>query len=209
LLAAAQGKKLKSAHAPTRTHANLARIRDEKSPDGDGGDMFSPERLPPPASHRVRGASREKSGDEDPKSSYYVWYLGCRESGGLRGEEHVRPVVRQLLREDERRKVVQGRAASRQRPPGGAGAKVTLQVSQRGLRVVGAPSAALVRRSPSRSGPTSLESTSSSVGRHFIPHSSVTCVARVDPPDDDVVACILLSPSNGKSECPLYVNCYR
>ena len=28
------------------------------------------------------------------KSSYYVWFLGAKESKGLRGEEYILPVVR-------------------------------------------------------------------------------------------------------------------
>ena len=40
-------------------------------------------------------------GPADPKqdvkkSSYYVWFLGAKESKGLRGEEFIQPVVRYL-----------------------------------------------------------------------------------------------------------------
>lgn len=47
------------------------------------------------------------------KSSYYVWFLGAKESKGLRGSEYIVPVIRHL---EEREKDVEP-------------FKVTLQVS--------------------------------------------------------------------------------
>ena len=48
------------------------------------------------------GASRQKLATqtdkhEIKKSSYYVWFLGAKESKGLRGEEYITPVVRYLI----------------------------------------------------------------------------------------------------------------
>ena len=51
------------------------------------------------------------------KCSYYVWFLGSKESKGLRGAEYIRPVARQLL---ERANDV----------------KITLQVSSKGIKIV-------------------------------------------------------------------------
>ena len=34
---------------------------------------------------------------EIKKSSYYVWFLGAKESRGLRGDEFISPVVKYLM----------------------------------------------------------------------------------------------------------------
>lgn len=39
---------------------------------------------------------RGKEKHEVKKSSYYVWFLGAKESKGLRGEEYILPVVRSV-----------------------------------------------------------------------------------------------------------------
>ena len=54
------------------------------------------------------------------KYSYYVWFLGAKESKGLRGAEYIRPVVRQLL---ERANDI----------------KLTLQLSAKGLKIIQTP----------------------------------------------------------------------
>ena len=71
------------------------------------------------------GAARQKLATqtdkhEIKKSSYYVWFLGAKESKGLRGEEYITPVVRYLIgREKEQAPI-----------------KVTLQLSNKGLKII-------------------------------------------------------------------------
>ena len=57
---------------------------------------------------------------EIKKSSYYVWFLGAKESRGLRGEEFISPVVKYLMGKE------------REQPP----IKVTLQLSNKGLKII-------------------------------------------------------------------------
>ena len=54
------------------------------------------------------------------KSSYYVWFLGAKESRGLRGAEYVGPVVKHLVNREREQEPI----------------KVTLQVSNKGLKIV-------------------------------------------------------------------------
>ena len=54
------------------------------------------------------------------KSSYYVWFLGAKESKGLRGEEYITPVVRYLLGKEKEQAPI----------------KVTLQLSNKGLKII-------------------------------------------------------------------------
>ena len=54
------------------------------------------------------------------KSSYYVWFLGAKESRGLRGDEFISPVVNHLMGKEL------------QQPP----IKVTLQLSNKGLKII-------------------------------------------------------------------------
>ena len=70
-----------------------------------------------PAGRKEKGA--DKSGDIK-KSSYYVWFLGAKESKGLRGEEFISPVVRHLVSKEK------------EQPP----IKVTLQLSNKGLKII-------------------------------------------------------------------------
>ena len=70
-----------------------------------------------PAGRKEKGA--DKSGDIK-KSSYYVWFLGAKESKGLRGEEFINPVVRHLVGKEK------------EQPP----IKVTLQLSNKGLKII-------------------------------------------------------------------------
>ena len=57
---------------------------------------------------------------EIKKSSYYVWFLGAKESRGLRGEEFISPVVKYLMGKE------------REQPP----IKVTLQLSNKGMKII-------------------------------------------------------------------------
>ena len=54
------------------------------------------------------------------KSSYYVWFLGAKESKGLRGAEYVQPVVKHLTGREKEQEPI----------------KVTLQLSNKGLKIV-------------------------------------------------------------------------
>ncbi|XP_063927262.1 uncharacterized protein LOC135140582 [Zophobas morio] len=82
------------------------------------------------------------------KSSYYVWFLGAKESKGLRGSEFVLPVIKHL---EEREKDVEP-------------FKVTLQVSHKGLKII--------QNVVSQKGSKPKNETI----KHFIPHNTITCV---------------------------------
>ncbi len=133
-------------------------------------------------------SSSNVADDSATKSSYYVWFLGSRESKGLRGAEYIRPAVRHLL---------EYKAAE-------SCCKMTLQVSSKGMKMVQTPE----KGSTSSSSAKKRLNATTEVIKQFVPHSSITCVAQSDPPNDDVVSCILLVNSAG-SECPLFVHSYR
>lgn len=82
------------------------------------------------------------------KSSYYVWFLGAKESKGLRGSEYVLPVIQHL---EEREKDIEP-------------FKVTLQVSHKGLKII--------QNVFSQNGKKPKNETI----KHFIPHNTITCV---------------------------------
>jgi hypothetical protein len=46
------------------------------------------------------------------KSSYYVWFLGAKESRGLRGEEYVGPVVRHLVNREKEQEPIKVQSVS-------------------------------------------------------------------------------------------------
>lgn len=96
------------------------------------------------------------------KSSYYVWFLGAKESKGLRGSEFIIPVIKHL---EEREKDIEP-------------FKVTLQVSHKGLKIV----QNVVSQGTKNSKPKN------ETIKHFIPHNTITCVYQ----HEDVIACILL-----------------
>lgn len=115
---------------------------------------------------------------EFKKFSYYVWFLGAKESKGLRGKEYILPVIQHL---EEREKDVEP-------------FKVTLQVSHKGLKII----QNIVSQNPKNSKPKN------ETIKHFIPHSSITCVYQ----HGDIIACILLL-FNPVTKCPLHVHAYR
>ncbi|KAF5286551.1 hypothetical protein FQA39_LY16234 [Lamprigera yunnana] len=96
------------------------------------------------------------------KSSYYVWFLGAKESKGLRGSEYIFPVIQHLV---EREKDVEP-------------FKVTLQISHKGLKII----QNIVTHGSKNSKPKN------ETIKHFIPHNTITCVNQ----QDDIIACILL-----------------
>src|SRR5690349_12623990 len=86
---------------------------------------------------------------EVKKASYYVWFLGAKESKGLRGDDYVVPVLRFLLDKE------------REYEP----SKVTLQVSNKGLKIiqnVSRKSRTVKATTASGPGSTSSSTTSSS-----------------------------------------------
>lgn len=115
------------------------------------------------------------------KSQFYVWYLGSKESDGLRGSECVLPVMRQLLKESFRR------------PPN----KVTVQISGKGMK--------LIQTVPtmSKGGKLKME-----IMKFQIPANSVTYSMIGPAPFHDVVAVILLV-FNPEMKCPVHVHVYR
>lgn len=116
---------------------------------------------------------------EIKKSSYYVWFLGAKESKGLRGIEYVIPVIKHL---EEREKDVEP-------------FKVTLQVSHKGLKII----QNVVSQGASKNSKPKNETI-----KHFIPHNTITCVYQ----HEDIIVCILLL-FNPITKCPLHVHAYR
>lgn len=115
------------------------------------------------------------------KQSYYVWFLGAKESKGLRGEEYIRPVLRHLVDKERELEPM----------------KVTLQVSTKGIKII--------QNVPRKNG---KGSTKTEQIKHFIPHHAITCVMQESKPNDDVVCCILLI-YNPLTKCPVHVHAYR
>lgn len=125
-------------------------------------------------------AFRSAKRKEFKKCSYYVWFLGAKESKGLRGEEFIIPVVQPAL---EREKELEPM-------------KVTLQLNHKGMKIV----QTVPKKGNNRNKTEQV--------KHFIPHNSITCVHQLDKPDDDVVSCILLI-YNPLTKCPVHVHTYR
>lgn len=130
---------------------------------------------------------------EVKKASYYVWFLGAKESKGLRGDEYVVPVLTCLVDKE------------RQLEP----SKVTLQVSGKGIKIVQTlivPKRSAPIGHPLKSG--SIFSTSASPKteqiKHMIPHHSITWVSQ----EEDIICCILLI-YNPITKCPVHVHAYR
>lgn len=113
------------------------------------------------------------------KQSYYVWFLGAKESKGLRGEEFIRPVLHYLQDKEKELEPM----------------KVTLQVSNKGMKII--------QNVPRKNNKGKTEQI-----KHFIPHHAVTCVLQESKPDDDIVCCILLI-YNPLTKCPVHVHAYR
>jgi len=116
---------------------------------------------------------------EMKKASYYVLFLGAKESKGLRGPHYIEPVLQYFVSQESRMQAL----------------KVTLQVSSKGLKII-----PVNHRTPAVD--------SNQTERHFIPHHAITCVFQAPPPNDDIVSCILLI-YNPDTKCPVHVHCYR
>ncbi|OXA44072.1 hypothetical protein Fcan01_21081 [Folsomia candida] len=124
------------------------------------------------------------SSSEMKKSSYYVLFLGAKESRGLRGPHYIEPVLQYFVSQEARMQAL----------------KVTLQVGQKGLRIIPV-------HHRTTTGVVPLEGTGGG-DKHFIPHHAITCVFQAPAPNDDIVSCILLI-YNPDTRCPVHVHCYR
>lgn len=136
------------------------------------------------------------------RASYYVWFLGSKESKGLRGDEYVSPVLNFLL------------DSECEFEP----SKVTLQVSNKGLKIIQILTVprkssklnaeqqmqlfASSHRLKSDPPPSSVLKTEQV--KHHIPHNSITWVYQ----EEDIICAILLL-YNPITRCPVHVHAYR
>lgn len=135
------------------------------------------------------------------RASYYVWFLGAKESKGLRGDEYVQPVLNFLLDND-----------CDLEP-----SKVTLQVSGKGLKIIQILN--IPRKSSKslnadqqlqlftngKSGDSGASSLMKSEQvKHHIPHDSISWIYQ----EDDIICAILLL-YNPITRCPVHVHAYR
>lgn len=124
------------------------------------------------------------------KASYYVWFLGAKESKGLRGDEYVVPVLRFLIDKE------------RQFEP----SKVTLQVSNKGIKIV--QTLTVPKKSGNNTKSTNIFNSTVSPKteqiKHMIPHHSITWVSQ----EEDIICSILLI-YNPITKCPVHVHAYR
>lgn len=144
-----------------------------------------------------------KKSKDVKRASYYVWFLGSRESKGLRGDEYVSPVLNYMLDNE-----------CDLEP-----SKVTLQVSSKGLKII--QILTVPRKSSKLSADQQTQlfansqrlkseaSTSSSLlkteqVKHHIPHNSITWVYQ----EEDIICAILLL-YNPITRCPVHVHAYR
>jgi hypothetical protein len=115
------------------------------------------------------------------KSHFYVWYLGSKESDGVRGASAVLPVMRQLLRDSFRR----------------APHKVTVQLSGKGVK--------LIQTVPTMTKAGKLKM---QLIKFQIPTNSITYSMTGPAPFHDVFGVIVLV-LNPEMACPVHVHCYR
>ena len=72
------------------------------------------------AGRKLSSGQQQSDKSDIKKSSYYVWFLGAKESKGLRGEDYITPVVRYLVGKEKEQTPI----------------KVTLQLSNKGLKII-------------------------------------------------------------------------
>ncbi|XP_013773069.1 uncharacterized protein LOC106458155 [Limulus polyphemus] len=113
------------------------------------------------------------------KQSYYVWFLGAKESKGLKGGQYIRPVLYELLEKERELEPM----------------KVTLQVSNKGLKII---------QNVSRK----INGEKSESNKHFIPKQAITSVTQESNPHDDIV-CVILVIYNALMKCAIHVYAYR
>lgn len=117
------------------------------------------------------------------KTQFYVWFLGSKQSQGLRGREYVLPTVRELIEE-----------GGRHPPP----CKVTVQISEKGMKIVQS-----IPSLSRRTGKLKMEMVKLVVPPHSITYSLIG-----PQPYTDVVSCILLL-WNPETRCPVHIHVYR
>lgn len=117
---------------------------------------------------------------EMKKPSFYVLFLGAKESRGLRGSQYVDPVLQYFISQESRMQAL----------------KVTLQIGNKGLKLIPVHQK------------TTMGDFVGQTDKYFIPHHAITCVFQSPPPNEDVVSCILLI-YNPDTKCPVHVHCYR
>ncbi|KAH9414777.1 hypothetical protein DERP_008618 [Dermatophagoides pteronyssinus] len=136
------------------------------------------------------------------RASYYVWFLGAKESKGLRGDEYVQPVLNYLIDNE-----------CDLEP-----SKVTLQVSSKGLKII--QILTIPRKSGKLNPDQQLQLFVATTGKsdttipssvmkseqvkHHIPHDSISWVYQ----EDDVICAILLL-YNPITRCPVHIHGYR
>lgn len=139
---------------------------------------------------------------DSKRSSYYVWFLGAKESKGLRGDQYVTSVLGYFL------------DAECQLEP----SKVTLQVSSKGLKIVQILTVPRKLSKLSASQQTQLFANihqansadqqqsvlKTELVKHHIPHNSITWVYQ----EHDVI-CLILLLYNPITRCPVHVHAYR
>ncbi|KAL1454152.1 hypothetical protein WDU94_010433 [Cyamophila willieti] len=114
------------------------------------------------------------------KSSYYVWFLGSKESNGLRGNEYIIPILNVFI---EKEKAVEP-------------FKITLQISHKGIKII---------QNISENQNVGVANVKKNdLIKHFIPQHSITCVYQ----HEDIVSMIMLL-YNPITKCPLHVHAYR
>ncbi|XP_076334130.1 uncharacterized protein LOC143238079 [Tachypleus tridentatus] len=113
------------------------------------------------------------------KQSYYVWFLGAKESKGLNGGQDIRPVLSELLEKERELEPV----------------KVTLQVSNKGLKIIQNVSR---KNNGEKTGSKKL----------FIPRQAIASVTQESTPHDDVV-CVILVIDNALMKCLIHLYAYR
>ncbi|XP_055327786.1 uncharacterized protein LOC129581001 isoform X2 [Paramacrobiotus metropolitanus] len=134
------------------------------------------------------------------RSSYYVCFIGAKESSVIRdhnnGHEFVYPAMHYLLR------------SLMENGPLANAPKITLQVSAKGLKIIQNVSRQAL--TPSRTGLTqgNNNNVKTDTLRHSIPHHCITCAYQGEPPYDDLVATILLI-FNPATHCPVHIHVYR
>ena len=150
------------------------------------------------------------------KAYYYVWFLGAKESKGLRGDQFILPVLRQLVNIERRTEPC----------------KVTIQISNKGIKIIQNVPKKQQSNGQTASSPQVIDNNQQAINnqssatqptkqissqqqqqnstvkmeqiKHFIPHHAITSALQ----SEDVV-CIILLLYNPITGCPVHVHGYR
>ncbi|KPM04627.1 hypothetical protein QR98_0030780 [Sarcoptes scabiei] len=143
-----------------------------------------------------------KKSKDIKRASYYVWFLGAKESKGLRGDHYVQPVLNYLLENE-----------CDLEP-----SKVTLQISSKGLKII--QILTVPKKSSKLNADQQLQLFNRAIGnkldcptqsvmkteqvKHHIPHDSISWIYQ----DADIICAILLL-YNPITRCPVHIHAYR